>query len=73
MRQSDTQRMPEVYTDFRRTAVEAWSMRNTYTAAECAAHAPGDDPAGEQRLVLFQHTYPHYTTKGAPLPSPTYL
>ena len=25
------------------------------------------------RLVLFQPTYPHFTAKGAPLPSPTYL
>ena len=25
------------------------------------------------RLVVFQPTYPHPTTKGAPLPSPTYL
>ena len=60
MRQSDTQRMPEVYTDFRRTAVEAWSMRNTYTAAECAAHAPGDDPAGEQCCAALTVCLPRF-------------
>ena len=26
-----------------------------------------------QRLVLFRATYPHFTGKGAPLTSPTYL